>query len=410
MQVKMTEKIKYIGVDDRKLDLFESLYAVPEGVSYNSYLILDEKVALLDTVDKAKMQEWEARLLEELNGRTVDYLIMHHVEPDHAGSVARVMELFPEVTLVGNQKTFLFLSQFIELGLKEEAPEENVLGANALGRRCLVVKEGDMLSLGEHCLTFFMATMVHWPEVMVSYEQKEKMLFSADAFGKFGALETTEGDDWACETRRYYFNIVGKYGVAVQSLLKKVKELDLAMICPLHGPVLSGDLSEYMHLYDIWSSYQPETKGVLVAYGSIHGNTAAMAEQFAKMLRECGVEKVVVRDLARADLSEVVEDAFRYDRMVLAAASYDGGVFPRMREFLSLLQEKNYQNRKVALIENGTWSPSAGRVMKAMLGEMKNVEIVEPMVTIRSSMKQEDFTKLQELAEGLTAFVYRKRK
>ena len=386
MNVELTKKIKYIGVDDLDIDLFESQYIVPEGISYNSYVILDEKVAVLDTVDKRKMAEWEMRLLEELNGRKVDYLVVHHVEPDHAGSIARLMELFPEMILVGNQKTFLFLPQFFDVDFTG---------------RTMVVKEGDTLSLGEHELTFYMATMVHWPETMVSYEHKEKILFSADGFGKFGALEQTQDDDWACEARRYYFNIVGKYGVSVQALLKKASTLDIAKICPLHGPILSGDLSEYIRLYDVWSSYEPESKGVLVAYASIHGNTALVAEKFAELLRERGVEKVVVSDLARADKAEVVEDAFRYDRMVVAAASYDAGVFTPMRDFLLTLQGKNYQNRKVAIIENGTWSPSAGRAMKAILEEMKAVEIVEPMVTIRSTMKEEDLSHLKDLAEQM---------
>lgn len=386
MQVKMTEKIKYIGVDDVELDLFESLHEVPDGVSYNSYVILDEKVAVFDTVDKRKQKEWEVRLLEELDGRKVDYLILHHVEPDHTGSVARLLELFPEVTLVGNQKTFLFLSQFL---------------AQDLEGRTLVVKEGDMLSLGEHRLTFYMAAMVHWPEVMVSYESKEKILFSADAFGKFGALEVTADEDWACEARRYYFNIVGKYGVAVQALLKKMKGLEIATICPLHGPVLRDKLDEYIQLYDIWSNYEPETKGVLVAYGSIYGNTERAAEKVAALLREQGEEKVVLCDLARCDIAEAVEDAFRYDRMVVAAASYDGGVFPRMRDFLLTLQSKNYQKRKVGMIENGTWSPSAGRIMKGILAEMKGVEMVEPMVTIRSSMNEEDLGNLEKLADAI---------
>ena len=386
MQVNLTKKIKYIGVDDTDLDLFESQYVVPEGVSYNSYVILDEKVAVLDTVDKRKSKEWEVRLLDELQGRIVDYLVVHHVEPDHAGSIARIMELFPKMILVGNQKTFLFLSQFLE---------------ESLEGKTLIVKEGDVLELGEHRLTFYMATMVHWPEVMMSYEAKEKILFSADAFGKFGALELTKDSDWACEARRYYFNIVGKYGVAVQAVLKKLAALEVATICPLHGPILTESLQEYVRLYDIWSSYEPESKGVLVAYASIHGNTALAAERFAEILRESGVEKVVVTDLARADIAEVVEDAFRYDRMVVAAASYDGGVFPRMRDFLLLLQSKNYQNRKVGIIENGTWSPSAGRTMQEIFADMKNIEIVEQMVTIRSTLKENDIVALKMLAEAL---------
>jgi len=386
MQVRVTENIKYIGVDDTELDLFESQYVVPKGISYNSYVIMDEKVAVMDTVDKSKMAEWERVLMKELAGRKVDYLVIHHVEPDHAGCIERLMELFPKMRLVGNQKTFLFLGQFFEVDMES---------------RKLIVKEGDVLSLGKHELTFYMATMIHWPEVMISYDSTERVLFSADAFGKFGALELTAGEDWACEARRYYFNIVGKYGVAVQALLKKLQGVELELICPLHGPVLSGDLREYIRLYDIWSRYQPESKGVLVVYASIHGNTAAAAEKFAQLLRERGEEKVVVSDLARADIAEVLEDAFRYDRMIVAASSYDASVFPRMKDFLLLLQGKNFQKRKVGIIENGTWSPSAGRAMREILDTMKEVEIVEPMVTIRSTMKEEDVIHLAELAEAI---------
>lgn len=387
MKVAVTENIKYIGVDDVTLDLFESQYVIPEGVSYNSYVILDEKIAVMDTVDKRGMEEWEARLLEELDGRKVDYLVIHHLEPDHAGSIARLVELFPEVTLVGNAKTFAMLPQFFEL-----APEV----------KKLEVKEGDSLSLGTHTLSFYMAPMVHWPEVMVSYESSEKVLFSADGFGKFGALEKTEGEDWACEARRYYFNIVGKYGAPVQGLLKKAASLDIACICPLHGPVLKENLGYYIGLYDTWSSYKPENEGVLIAYASIHGNTAKAAEMLGEMLRKRGVQKVVVSDLAREDMAEVIEDAFRYDRMVVAAASYDGGVFPCMQDFLHHLQSKAYQNRKVAIVENGSWGPTAARTMKAILETMKNLELVEPQVTIRSTVKEEDIANLEALAEALS--------
>ena len=387
MKVAVTENIKYIGVDDVTLDLFESQYVIPEGVSYNSYVILDEKIAVMDTVDKRGMEEWEARLLEELDGRKVDYLVIHHLEPDHAGSIARLVELFPEVTLVGNAKTFAMLPQFFEL-----APEV----------KKLEVKEVDSLSLGTHTLSFYMAPMVHWPEVMVSYESSEKVLFSADGFGKFGALEKTEGEDWACEARRYYFNIVGKYGAPVQGLLKKAAGLDIACICPLHGPVLKENLGYYIGLYDTWSSYKPESEGVLIAYASIHGNTAKAAEMLGEMLRERGVQKVVVSDLAREDMAEVIEDAFRYDRMVVAAASYDGGVFPCMQDFLHHLQSKAYQNRKVAIVENGSWGPTAARTMKAILETMKNLELVEPQVTIRSTVKEADIENLKALADALS--------
>lgn len=386
MEVMITDKVKYIGVDDTTIDLFESQYVVPEGVSYNSYLILDEKVAVMDTVDMRGIKEWEQKLLSELDGRKVDYLVIHHLEPDHAGSIARLVELYPEITLVGNAKTFSMLPQFFHF---------------SLDGRTLEVKEGDTLSLGEHELTFIMAPMVHWPEVMVSYDAKDKILFSADGFGKFGALSLTEKEDWACEARRYYFNIVGKYGAPVQTLLKKAASLDIQKICPLHGPVLSENLEYYFNLYNTWSSYEPENKGVLVAYASIHGNTAKAAEKIGEMLKSAGVEKVVVSDLAREDMAEVIEDAFRYDRMILAAASYDGGVFPCMQDFLHHLQSKAYQNRKVAIIENGSWAPCAGKAMKDILGKMKNLEIIDPMVTIRSTLKDSDMSALEALVEAM---------
>ena len=386
MQIKITDAVKYIGVDDTAIDLFESQYVVPEGVSYNSYLILDEKTAVMDTVDKRGMEAWEKNLLSELNGRKADYLVIHHLEPDHAGSIARLVELFPDITLVGNAKTFSMLPQFFDLDLEGKT---------------LVVKEGDTLSLGEHELQFILSPMVHWPEVMVSYERRDKILFSADGFGKFGALELTKDTDWACEARRYYFNIVGKYGAPVQALLKKAAALDIAQICPLHGPVLSENLGYYIGLYDTWSSYKPENEGVLIAYASIHGNTAEAAERLGEMLRKRGVPKVVVSDLAREDMAEVIEDAFRYDRMVVVAASYDGGVFPCMQDFLQHLQSKAYQNRKVAIVENGSWAPSAARVMKSILETMRNVEIVGETVTIRSAVKQEDVANLEKLADAL---------
>ncbi len=388
MSVVISDSIKYIGVDDTTIDLFESQYVVPEGVSYNSYVILDEKVAVMDTVDPRGMEEWEKNLLSALDGRTVDYLVVQHLEPDHAGSIARLVELFPDVTLVGNAKTFAMLPQFFDIPLDGHS---------------LTVKEGDTLSLGEHTLTFVMAPMVHWPEVMVTYESKEKILFSADGFGKFGALSKTEGEvDWACEARRYYFNIVGKYGAPVQTLLKKASALDIAMICPLHGPVLKDNLGYYLGLYNTWSSYQPEDKGILIAYASIHGNTAKAAEKLAEILREKGAEKVVVSDLAREDIAEVIEDAFRYDRMILAAASYDAGVFPCMQDFLHHLQSKAYQNRKVGIVENGSWAPTAARTMKSILETMKNIEIVEPVVTIRSVMKESDLPAMEQLADAMT--------
>ena len=384
--MNISDKIKYIGVDDTTLDLFESQYAVPDGVSYNSYVILDDKTAIMDTVDKRGMKDWENNLLNALDGRNADYVIIQHMEPDHAGSLARLIELFPEITVVGNAKTFVMINHFFE---------------NINIKNSLTVKEGDTLNLGSHTLTFVMAPMVHWPEVMVTYESSEKVLFSADGFGKFGALSLTENADWACEARRYYFNIVGKYGAPVQTLLKKASALDIKTICPLHGPVLSDNLRYYLDLYNTWSSYQPESKGVFIAYASIHGNTAYAAEQFAEMLRNKGVDNVVITDLSRCDIAEAVEDAFRYDRMVLAAASYDAGVFPIMQDFLHHLQAKAFQNRTVGLIENGSWAPTAAKTMRNILETMKNITIVEPVVTIKSVLKETDIPALDQLADAL---------
>ena len=384
--MNISESVKYIGVDDTTIDLFESQYVVPEGVSYNSYVILDEKIAIMDTVDKRGMKEWEDNLLKTLDGKKADYVIVQHMEPDHAGSLARLLELFPDITVVGNAKTFVMINQFFEnINIKDS----------------LTVKEGDTLNLGSHTLTFVMAPMVHWPEVMVTYESSEKILFSADGFGKFGALSLTENEDWACEARRYYFNIVGKYGAPVQTLLKKASALDIKTICPLHGPVLSDNLGYYLDLYNTWSSYQPESKGIFIAYASIHGNTAVAANRFADILRDKGVEKVVVTDLSRCDIAEAVEDAFRYDRMVLAAASYDAGVFPIMQDFLHHLQSKAYQNRTIGLIENGSWAPPAAKTMRSILDTMKNITIVEPVVTIKSALKENDIPALEELADAL---------
>lgn len=385
MKVTVTDSIRYIGADDKDIDLFESQYVVPEGVSYNSYVILDEKIAVMDTVDKRKTGEWLDNLKNELAGKCPDYLVVLHVEPDHAGSVKAAVDEYPEMTVVGNTKTFTYLSQFFG---------EDVI------KNKMEVKEGDSLSLGSHSLTFVMAPMVHWPEVMVAYESSEKVLFSADGFGKFGALEY-ETEDWACEARRYYFNIVGKYGAQVQALLKKAAGLDISVICPLHGPVLKDNLSYYLGLYDTWSSYKPENKGVLVAYASIHGNTGEAAKKFGQMLTDMGEEKVVVSDLSREDMAEVIEDAFRYDRMVVAAASYDAGVFPVMQDFLNHLLAKAYQNRTVGIIENGTWAPSAGRTMKAMLEGMKNVTILDKMVSIKSTLKESDMGAMEELAKAV---------
>lgn len=387
MKIEISEKIKYIGVDDNSLDLFESQYVIPDGVAYNSYIILDEKVAVIDTADARLEKEWFENLDRELNGRKVDYLIIQHLEPDHTGGILHLLELYPEMILVGNQKTFLFLSQFLSSTL------ENF--------HKMVVKEKESLCLGEHTLHFYTATMVHWPEVMVTYESTENILFSADAFGKFGALEATKEDEWACEARRYYFNIVGKYGIAVQALLEKVKDLKIQTICPAHGPILTQPLDEYLRLYDIWSRYEPETSGVLIAFGSFHGNSKKAAEYLARCLAEKGIQDIVLRDIARDDMAEVIEDAFRYDRMVLVAASYEGGVFPQIKDFLNRLQSKGYQKRKIAIVENGTWAPSAGRTIREILDHMKAVEIVEPMVTIYSMMNENNMEELNVLADKM---------
>lgn len=389
MEVQITDAVMYIGVDDETIDLFEGQYVVPEGVSYNSYIIFDEKIAIMDTVDRRGMEAWEEKLLQALSGRTPDYLVIQHMEPDHAGSIARLIELFPQITLVGNARTFVMLPQFFDIPI------------SFLNDRTLVVKEGDSLCLGEHTLSFVMAPMVHWPEVMVTYESKEKILFSADGFGKFGALEKTASSDWACEARRYYFNIVGKYGTSVQALLKKAAALDIQCICPLHGPVLKENLGYYIDLYNTWSSYEPESKGVLIAFASFHGNTAKAAGQLAEFLRAKGEQKVVVSDLAREDMAEVIEDAFRYDRMVLAAPTYDAGIAPVMQDFLHHLQNKAYQNRTVAVIENGSWAPVAGKQMQEILAAMKNIDILEDSVTIVSTVKDKDVEKLEKLAEEL---------
>ena len=383
--MEITSTIRYVGVDDLDIDLFESQYVVPEGMAYNSYIILDEKVAIMDTVDARKGAEWWANVETVLAGRTPDYLVVQHLEPDHAALIHEVMDRYPQVKVVATAKAVQMMPQFFD----------NV----DFEGRTLAVKEGDTLSLGSHTLQFFVAPMVHWPEVMVSYEQSEKVLFAADAFGKFGAL-CNEGS-WDCEARRYYINICGKYGAQVQALLKKAAMLDIRTICPLHGPVLTENLGHYIALYDTWSKYEPETEGVLVAYASIHGGTAVAANRLADILREKGAPKVVVTDLSRCDMAEAVEDAFRYSHMVVCAASYDADVFPPMHDFLHHLKLKSYQNRKVAIVENGSWAPTAGRVMRAMLEGMKNITIVEPMVTIRSRMRDSDLPAMEQLAAAL---------
>ena len=385
--MEISSTIKYVGVDDLDIDLFESQYVVPDGMAYNSYIIFDEKVAIMDTVDARKRVDWWTNVENALAGRVPDYLVVQHVEPDHASLIAEVLAKYPDVKVVATAAAIKMLPQFFE-------------GIDFV-ERGIAVKEGDTLPLGSHTLQFFVAPMVHWPEVMVSYEQSEKVLFSADAFGKFGAL--CNGGSWDCEARRYYFNICGKYGMQVQNLLKKASLLDIKIICPLHGPVLTENLGHYIGLYDTWSKYEPETEGVFVAFASIHGGTAAAANHLAEILRAKGVKKVVVTDLSRCDMAEAVEDAFRYSHMVLCAASYDADVFPPMHDFLHHLKIKNFQKRKVAIMENGSWAPTAGRVMRAMLESMKEIDIVEPVVTIRSRMKESDIAAMELMAETVLA-------
>lgn len=381
----VTDDIRYAGVDDTTLDLFESQYPVPYGVSYNSYVILDEKTAIMDTVDARATEEWLKNISEILGDREPDYLVISHLEPDHAANIGRLAEMYPKMQLVGNAKTFSMLPQFFEMDLTG---------------RTVVVKEGDELSLGSHTLKFFLAPMVHWPEVMVTYDEKDKVLFSADGFGTFGAI--SENLPWIQEARRYYINIVGKYGPSVQMLLKKAAGLDIAMICPLHGPVLKDDLSFYLDKYNTWSSYTPEDQGVVVAYASMHGNTKEAAVYIAEQLRAAG-EKVIVFDLSRDDVSYAVEAAFRLDRMVLAAPTYDGGLFPCMEDFLNHLKAKNFQNRRIALVENGSWGPMAAKKMREILDTMKNLTICDTTVTIRSAMKEADKESIAKMLEELRA-------
>ena len=380
----ISESIKYIGVDDRETDLFEGQYIIPNGVSYNSYVIFDEKIAVMDTVDKIATDKWVENLEKALNGKAPDYLVISHMEPDHASNVKLFAEKYPNAKLVGNAKTFAYMPQFFNLNVED---------------RKVVVKEGDTLELGQHTLTFIMAPMVHWPEVMVAYDSKDKVLFSADGFGKFGALDADE--DWTCEARRYYFNIVGKYGAQVQALLKKTASLDIQTICPLHGPILNENLSYYIDKYDIWSSYRSEDKGVMIAYGSMHGNTKQAALELKAMLEERGVQKVAVADLTRDDMAEAIEDAFRYDRLVVACPTYDGALFPAVEDFLYHLKIKNYQSRRVALIENGTWAPMAGKKMKEYFEGMKNITLCDTAVTVKSTLNEASAEQLKALADEL---------
>ena len=380
--ITISENIKYIGVDDHDIDLFEGQYVVPNGISYNSYIIKDEKIAVMDTVDRRKSEEWLNNLEKELAGKEPDYLVVSHMEPDHSYNIGVLSEKYPNMKIIGNDKIFEFMKQFFEISNLEE--------------RKVVVKEGEEISLGKHTLQFFMAPMVHWPEVMVSYEKTEKIVFAADGFGKFGTLDTDE--EWDCEARRYYFNIVGKYGVQVQMLLKKLATLDVKMICPLHGPILKEDLGHYIGKYDIWSKYEAEDDGVFVAYASIHGNTKEAVLELVKMLEEKGAKKVAVADLTRDDMAEAIEDAFRYDKIIFAAASYNASVFPAMESFLRQLAGKNYQNKKVGIIENGTWAPTAAKTMKDIIAGMKNITLCENEVTIKSRLNEDSRDQMEKLA------------
>lgn len=380
----ISDSIKFIGVNDKTLDLFESQYKIPNGVSYNSYVILDEKIAIMDTVDKKAQNEWMKNLETVLDGKLPDYLIVSHLEPDHAANIKNISEKYPEIKIVGNKKIFDMLPQFFDMNIEDKK---------------VVVSEGDELNLGKHTLQFFMAPMVHWPEVMVEYEKTEKILFSADGFGKFGALDVEE--DWTDEARRYYINIVGKYGAPVQTLLKKAATLDIETICPLHGPVLKENLGFYIDKYNTWSRYIPEEEGTVVAYASIHGNTAEAAEKMVEILKEKGEKNVVLYDLSRADMSKVIADSYRFDKLIVAAATYDGSVFPCMEDFICHLKSKNFQNRKVGIIENGSWAPIAGKIMKASFEKMKNISICENIVTITSAVKPDDINNINNLADEI---------
>lgn len=386
MSKNITQHITYIGVDDHDLDLFEGQYALPNGISYNSFIIFDEKTAIIDTVDFRKSEEWWHNLDKALNGHKPHYLIVHHMEPDHSGNIAKVINRFPEIKIVASAKGIAMLPQFFE-GID-------------FADNTITIKDNDTLNLGRHTLRFMTAPMVHWPEVIVTYETSEKILFSADAFGKFGVLSHNE--NWDDEARRYYFNICGKYGIQVQALLKKATEFDIATICPLHGPILSNDIDHYFGLYDTWSKYEPETDGVFIAYASIYGGTAHAAQILAQMLHDRGVDNISICDLCRDDMSKALSEAFRMSRMVIASASYDGGLFPAMHDFLHHLLIKNFQNRRIGIIENGSWAPSAARIMTDMVGRMKNIELAEPIVTIISRMKQTDLTTLSHLATAIT--------
>ena len=382
--MNITEKIKYIGVNDKTLDLFESQYIIPNGISYNSYIIEDEKIVICDTIDKRAVNEWIENIENVLKDKCPDYLLVSHLEPDHSAGIKIVTDKYPNMKIILNQRAYDMLPQFINEDLSE---------------RCIIVKENDVIDLGNHKLHFIMAPMVHWPEVMFTYESTEKVLFSADAFGKFGALDTNE--DWACEARRYYFNIVGRYGMQVQAVLKKVANLEVKVICPLHGPILKENLEYYINKYDIWSSYRPEDEGVVIVYNSIHGNTEKAVEQLVEDLKEKNVNNIIVNDLSRSDMAEVIEDAFRYDKLVIASPTYDAGLFPTTEKFLRHLKHKNYQNRKIGIIENGSWAPMAAKCMKEIIKDMKDITIYEPIITIKTSMNYENKERINMLASKI---------
>ena len=378
---KISKDLSYVGVNDRTLDLFESQYIIPNGISYNSYIIHDEKTAIMDTVDKRATAEWITDIENDLMGVKPYYLVVSHVEPDHSGNIELLAKKYPEMKIVLSARAASMLPQFTK---------------SDLSSRFVIADEGKEIDLGNHKLTFFMAPMVHWPEVMFTYEKTEKILFSADAFGKFGAIDAQE--DWACEARRYYFNIVGKYGVQVQAILKKVAGLEIKKICPLHGPVLQENLEYYINKYDIWSKYQPEDDGVLIAYNSIHGNTREAVLKLENILKAKGAKNVVVSDLSRSDMAEVIEDAFRYDKLIVASPTYDAGLFPTTEQFLLRLKHKNYQKRKIAIIENGSWAPMAGKLMKEIINDMKDIDLVEKVVTIKTKMSDDNVKEFEELA------------
>ena len=384
MKFNITDSVEYIGVNDRTIDLFESQYIVPNGVSYNSYIIKDDKIVIMDTVDKRATNEWLENLENSLGKSKPNFLVISHLEPDHSANIELLAEKYPNMKIILNARTENMMKQFFDRDFSD---------------RYVIVKEGDIIDIGNHKLQFFMVPMVHWPEVMVTYEQTEKILFTADGFGKFGTLDTEE--DWACEARRYYFNICGKYGAQVQALLKKASNLDIKIICPLHGPILKENLEYYINKYDVWSSYKPEDKGILIAYNSIHGNTAKAVEKLEEMLKQNGVEKVIVSDLAREDIAEVIEDAFRYDKMIIATPTYDAGLFPATELFLRDLKHKNYQNRKIGIMENGSWAPMAAKNVKEILSDMKDIQVCDTVVTLKTRMNEQNVEQMENLVKEI---------